>query len=159
MVHIPPPTEPLDEIEMAWYRALWRGLAVPRSVTVRQILTAALKIALGVVLLAAQPGFLTAVAGGVPSLTIGLTLTVGGLTAAWGAFRTRASVEELGLRLAQVGMVGLFGVVAIILWDGSDGLAATLIFALLIAMSVLDADKRIETVRWRQREPLTAMGG
>lgn len=157
MVTIPPPAEPLDPREMRWYAAMWNALAAPRAVTVRQVITAGLKVALGVVLLAARPEFLLAVAGGVPSSIIGATLILGGAVAMWGAFRTHPALEEIGLRLAQVGLVGLFAVVAIIVWDGADGISATLLFAFLIAMAVLDADKRIETVRWRTTQPLTTL--
>lgn len=153
----PPPTEPLDSVEMAWYRAMWHALETPRTVTVRQIITAVLKLALGVVLLVARPGFLLTVAGGVPSLIIGATLILGGAAATVGAFRTRPTLEEVGLRLAQVGLVGLFAVVATIVWDHGSGASATLLFAFLIAMAVLDADKRIETVRWRTGTPLTTL--
>lgn len=151
---IPPPTEPLDEVEMRWYIALWTHLADPPTVTAGQIVTGLLKAALGVLLIAYRPDYLMEVAGGIPAVFIGAGLTLGGILAAWSAWRNHPGIEELGLRLAQAGLLGLFTVFAIILWD-SDGRSFLIsLLAMLVGMAVLDAEKRVRRLRWDLVHPL-----
>lgn len=154
---IPPPTEPLDEVEMRWYVALWAGLADPPAVTAGQIGTGLLKAALGALFLVYRPDYILAVAGGLPAVAIGVALMTGGALAAFAAWRNYPGVEELGLRLAQVGLLGVFTVFALILWDAEGRSFLVSLLALLVSMAVLDAEKRIRRLRWDLVHPLHAI--
>lgn len=151
---IPPPTQPLDEVEMRWYVALWTHLADPPSVTAGQIGTGLLKLGVGVLLLTYRPDYMMEIAGGVPSVFIGVALLIGGALATWAAWRSHPGVEELGLRLAQAGLIGVFTIFAIILWDSAGRSFLISLLAMLVGMGVLDAEKRIRRVRWDQVHPL-----
>lgn len=154
---IPPPSEPLDEVEMRWYVALWAGLADPPAVTAGQIGTGLLKAGLGALFLLYRPGFVLAVAGGIPAVVIGVALTTGGILAALAAWRHHPGIEELGLRLAQVGLLGVFTVFALILWDAAGRSFLVILLALLVGMAVLDSEKRIRRLRWDLVHPLHAI--
>lgn len=151
MVHqIPPPTEPLTDDEYRWYTALWNAVEPPRGVTIRQLLTASLKIGFGVWLLVNPPGFMVEIAGGfLPTAVVGIITALGGVLALVGAAAGRPAVEEVGLRLAQIGLLLTLAITSVVLWDGMYGRAALGVMALLVAMAVLDADKRIALLKWR----------
>lgn len=152
-MNIPPPVEPLDDREMRWYVALWASLADPPAVTAGQIVTGLLKAAVGVLFLVYQPGYMLEVAGGIPAVFIGAVLVLGGLVASWSAWRLHPALEEVGLRTAQVGLVGLFTVFAFIIW-GADGRPFLIsVLALLVGMALFDAEKRIRRLRWDQVHP------
>lgn len=151
---IPPPTEPLDPVEMRWYIALWTSLADPPSVTAGQIATGLLKAGLGILLLVSRPDYMLEIAGGLPAVFIGVALLIGGTLAAFAVWRTLPGIEELGLRLAQAGLIGVFTIFTIILWDSGGRSFLVTLLAMLIGMAVLDAEKRIRRIRWDQVHPL-----
>lgn len=153
---IPPPTEPLTPDEYRWYTALWNAVEPPRSMTVRQIITASLKVIFGLVLLIEPPGFMDDVTGtAAATYGVGAVLVIGGSMALAGSTRGWAAVEELGLRLSQIGLLLTFTIIAVALWEGTHGRASIAILVLLVLMAVVDADKRITIIKWRPVRTIT----